>query len=74
MFNNKGVTKFTDAPHSVDHSFDVDVKVSCEKGGIGTAKELLTAKAVSVSGGTFNHRIVAGDLAVFEVSAANCRN
>ena len=71
VFNNKGVTKFTDAPHTVDHSFDADITVSSTKGGITAVKELLTDKAVPVSGGTFNHRIAAGALAVFEVSTAN---
>ena len=33
MFNNRGVTKFTDAPHTVDHSFDVDITVQLTQSG-----------------------------------------
>ncbi|MBR3221608.1 MAG: hypothetical protein IKF72_05180 [Kiritimatiellae bacterium] len=68
VFNNKGVAKFTDAPHTVDNSFDAYVKVSCEKGNVTAAKELVTDKPVPIEGGTFKHRIAAGDLAVFELT------
>ena len=71
VFNNKGVTKFTDAPHAVKHSFDADIAVSCTKGGIATARELLTEKSLPIENGVFRHRIAAGDLAVFEVVATN---
>ena len=33
VFNNKGVTKFTDAPHTVDHSFDTDITVQLTRSG-----------------------------------------
>lgn len=67
VFNNKGVTKFTDVPHTIDHSFDADITVSYAKYGISSARELLSGKQVPVSGGAFRHRVAAGDLAVFEV-------
>ena len=67
VFNNKGITKFTDAPHTVDHSFDADITVSCKKDGITAVKELLTEKPVPIAEGKFKYRVEAGDLAVFEV-------
>ena len=75
VFNNKGVTKFTDAPHIVDHSFDADIKVSLRDvcGGVGTrrptmaVKELLTERPLPVENGAFRHRVAAGDLAVFGI-------
>ncbi|MBR2837921.1 MAG: hypothetical protein IKE55_04000 [Kiritimatiellae bacterium] len=67
VFNNKGVTKFTDTPHAVDRSFDADVTVSCAKHDFAAAKELLTGKEVLVADGAFRWRIAAGDLAVFEL-------
>ena len=69
VLNNRGVTKFTDAPHSVDHSFDADITVSCVKDGVAAAKELLTEKTLSVAANAFSHRVAAGDLAVFEIAA-----
>ena len=67
VFNNKGVTKFTDAPHAVDHSFDADVTVSCANGGIAAVRELIAGKEVPAAAGMFRHRVAAGDLAVFEI-------
>ena len=67
VFNNKDITKFTDAPHAVDHSFDADITVSCKKDGTTAVKELLTEKPVPIAEGKFKYRVEAGDLAVFEV-------
>ena len=67
VFNNRGVTKFTDTPHTIDHSFDVDITVSYAKYGISSARELLSGRQVPVSAGAFRHRVAAGDLAIFEV-------
>ena len=67
VFNNKGVTKFTDTPHAVDHSFDVDVTVSGVNGGIVAVRELLTERPLPVENGAFRHRVMAGDLAVFGI-------
>ena len=67
VFNNRGVTKFTDLPHSVDHSFDVDVKVSRAKNRIVSAREIVSEREVPVSGESFGWRVAAGDLAVFEI-------
>ena len=67
VFNNKGVTKFTDTPPTVDRSFDADIVVSGARHGISAVKELLAEKTVPVAAGTFSHRIAAGDLAVFEI-------
>ena len=33
VFNNKGVTKFTDAPHTVNHSSDADIMVQLTQSG-----------------------------------------
>ena len=82
VFNNKGVTKFTDAPHTVDHSFDVEITVregrALSRPQTGqspsvpmTVRELLAEKNIPVINGAFKHRIAAGDLAVFEVSLNN---
>ena len=70
VFNNKGVTKFTDAPHTVDHSFDAVVSVSCGKVGVASIRELITERDVPAAAGAFTHRVAAGDLAVFEIAAA----
>ena len=70
VFNNKGVTKFTDAPHTVDHSFDADITVSCAKGDIVAVMELLAGKDIPVVAGKFRYHVVAGDLAVFKVTAS----
>ena len=61
------MTKFADAPHTVDHAFDVDVTVSCANGDIAAVKELLTAKSLPVENRTFRYRVAAGDLAVFDI-------
>ena len=68
VLNNRGVTKFTDAPHSVDHSFDAEIAVSGAKCAIASAKELLSENAVAVAANAFTHRVAAGDLAVFEIT------
>ena len=78
VFNNKGVTKFTDAPHTVNHSFDVEITVregrALSRPQTGQSKsvplavrELLSEKNIPVTNGAFKHRIAAGDLAVFEI-------
>jgi hypothetical protein len=67
VFNNKGVTKFTDLPHSVDNSFDVEVKISRAKDRIASVREIVHEREVPVSGGSFSWRVAAGDLAVFEI-------
>ena len=72
MFNNRGVTKFTDAPHVVDHSFDAEITVSGQCAMV--VKELLAGGKIPVEGKTFTHRIAAGDLAVFEVAVASQRS
>ena len=69
VFNNKGVTKFTDAPHTLDHSFDVDIAVTYPGASHFRATELLTGETIAVAGGSFRHRIAAGDLAVFEIAS-----
>ena len=70
VFNNKGVTKFTDAPHAVDHSFDAVVSVSCGNVDVASIRELITERDVPAAAGAFTHRVAAGDLAVFEIAAA----
>ena len=67
VFNNRGITKFADAPASVDRSCDVDITVSSAHERISAARELLTGRIVRVAGGSFGHRVAAGDLAVFEI-------
>ena len=71
VFNNKGVLKFTDAPHSVDHSFDVEIKVSSAP---CTVKELLSERNVTAASGSFSHHVAAGDLAIFEIISAEGLN
>ena len=82
VFNNKGVTKFIDTPHAVDPSFDANIAVSWNScnGALGitrpsiAVKELLTEKPVTVEKDTFKHCIVAGDLAVFEITRKSTCN
>lgn len=66
-FNNRGVTKFADRPHTVDRAADATVRVSAGRIRIASAKELLTGADLPVADGAFSFRIPAGDLAVFEL-------
>ena len=68
MFNNRGVTKFTDLPHTVDHAFDADVRVCGSKCRVRTVRELMSGRELEVSDDSFTCRVKAGDLAVFEIS------
>jgi len=67
VLNNKGVTKFTDKPHVIDHSFDANVKVAPGRAKIHAVRELVRGGDVSVADGSFAYTVPAGDLAVFEV-------
>ena len=67
VFNNKGVVKFADRPHTVDKAFDATVTVSPAHFKPVIARELLSGRRVAVSGGRFTWRVPAGDLAVFEL-------
>ncbi len=66
-FNNKGVTKFADKMARIDRSCDAEILVSSSNAPIGSVREMLSGKMVSVAGGAFRHTIPAGDLAVFEI-------
>ena len=67
VFNNRGVTKFTDLPHTVDHAFDVDVRVCGSKCRVRTVRELMSGRELDVAGDSFTCKVEAGDLAVFEI-------
>ena len=67
-FNNRGVTKFTDAPETVDPSCVSRVSVRLKRAGAYTAvRELLAERSISVKGGVFTYDIAPGELAIFEV-------
>jgi hypothetical protein len=68
VFNNRGVTKFTDLPHTVDHAFDVEVRVCGSKCRVRTVRELMSGRELEVSDDSFTCGVKAGDLAVFEIS------
>ena len=70
VFNNRGVTKFTDLPHTVDHAFDADVRVSGSKCRVRTVREIMSGRELKVSGDSFACSVKAGDLAVFEISCS----
>ena len=66
-FNNRGVTKFADRPHSVDRAFDTTLRVKAKHITIKSAKELVSNSGIPVKNGEFQFRVPAGDVAVFEL-------
>ena len=66
VFNNKGVTKFADAPEKIDHGCDVRVTVTAD-GGVGAVRELVCGRTVAATDSGFSSTVPAGDLAVFEI-------
>ena len=70
VFNNKGVVKFADERERIDRSKDASISVACRIGPIGSVKELVSGRSVSVSAGRFPATVPAGDFAVFAVETA----
>ena len=68
MFNNKGVTNFTDEYPTIDASKKSDVRVRLRGISAKFARELVAERDVALEGGEFSATIPAGDLALFELS------
>jgi hypothetical protein len=51
----------------IDRSCDVEISVSSSNAPIGSVREMLSGKTLSVADDAFRHTIPAGDLAVFEI-------
>ena len=68
MFNNKGVTNFTDEYPTIDASKKSDVRVRLRGISAKSARELVAERDVALDGGAFSATIPAGDLAIFELS------
>ena len=70
VFNNDGVTKFADAPQTIDGANASDVRVTPQMFAprFGAVTELISGKAVNLFNNAFSWRIGPGDLALFEFS------
>ena len=70
VFNNDGVTKFVDAPQTLDESKASDIHVTPRAFAprFGAVTELISGKAVKTDNGSFSWRVGPGDLAVFEIT------
>ena len=75
VFNNDGVTKFVDAPQTLDKSKASEIHVTPHASvpRFGAVKELISGKTVKTDNGSFSWRIDPGDLAVFEIQQQNRR-
>ena len=68
-FNNRGVTKFTDAPETVDSSCASTISVKIKKSILyNGVRELIKERSLPVSNGVFTYTIAPGELAIFEVT------
>lgn len=70
VFNNDGVTKFADAPQTLDGSKSSCIRVTPQTFAprFGAVTELISGKAVNLSNNAFSWRIGPGDFALFEFS------
>ena len=69
VLNNDGVTKFADAPQTLDESKASEIHVTPRASAprFGTVKELISGKTVKTDNGSFSWRVGPGDLAVLEI-------
>ena len=70
VFNNDGVTKFADAPQTLDESKTSEIHVTPQAFAprFSAVKELISGKTVKTDNGSFSWRIGPGDIAVFEMN------
>ena len=63
------MTKFTDAPETVDSSCASTISVKIKKSILyNGVRELIKERSLPVSNGVFTYTIAPGELAVFEVA------
>lgn len=67
VFNNKGVIKWCDAPHSIDHKYDAEISIAGTLAHFARATDLVTGQSVPVAGNTLKVRVPAGDFVLLEV-------
>ncbi len=68
VFNNKGVTKFTDTAQVVDPAGAATIRVSSGDVRSSKVKELVSGGEVPVVDGEFAWSVPSGDVAVFEIT------
>lgn len=70
VLNNDGVTKFVDAPQTLDESKASEIHVTSQASALrfGAVKELISGKTVKTDDSSFFWRVGPGDLAVFEMA------
>ena len=70
VFNNDGVTKFADAPQTLDETKASDIRISARPSAprFGRVTELISGRTVAEDGNAaFSWRLGPGDFAVFEI-------
>ena len=67
VFNNKGVTKFADAPAEIDSSAAVRIRVASPQLDGASVREIASERNVPVVADEFSWQVDAGEVAVFEV-------
>ena len=68
VFNNKGVTKFADAPEKIDPTAAVRVRVSGKRLADQAVRELVTEREVQTDRDGFEWTLGAGEVSVFEIT------
>ena len=69
VLNNDGVTKFVDAPQTLDESKASEIHVTPQTSAphFDAVTELISGKTVKTDNGSFSWRVAPGDLALFEI-------
>ena len=75
VLNNDGVTKFVDAPQTLNESKASEIHVTHQASAprFGAVTELISGKTVKTDNGSFSWRVAPGNLAVFEMKQQNRR-